>query len=78
MIDMPDDVADAVDSEEDAFLVRWERERHCDRCGRSWRAMLALVNASSGREQLYCDWDCMVPPEWDEEDTQEDAVDDAV
>jgi hypothetical protein len=74
MIDMPDDVADAVDSEEDAYQMLWEKEQQCERCGESSRAMLALVNVSSGKERLYCWWGCMVPLDWDEEDTEDDTV----
>jgi hypothetical protein len=74
MIDMPDDVADAVDSEDDAYITWWNTARPCERCGRSERMMLALISSSTGEERLYCEWNCIAPPELDENDADQGAV----
>ena len=72
MIDMPDNVADVVESEEDAYITWWNTERPCERCGKSKRMMLALINATTGEERLYCAWECIAPSELD--DVDEGAV----
>jgi hypothetical protein len=68
---MPDEVADAVDSEEDAELTWWTKKRQCERCGESATVMVALVNITTRRERLYCWWECIAPLE-DEDGADED------
>jgi hypothetical protein len=74
MVDMPDEVANVVDSEVDAYWTEWPRPRRCEHCGEFDQVRLALVNATTGEELLYCWWQCIAPLESDEDWTGDGAV----